>query len=347
MQIASSSVVVVLALALAAASSPSGASQLGRGAREPGPLRGVAPRGETGLHLLVAAKPPLVVDVDSGRVTSLQGVRSPRRGPLRIVGVGGRSAVVVAQARWRRADLYGVRGSTPRIAALGTGSDVAPAAGGSSVWVKSVRSNRCALRQVTLDGRLIGARRVFPCAATIQTAGSVGLVVNRTRVIDPRTGRTRLRTRWGVLAAAGQKLVLAGPDDTFVVHDAATNTQRRLAWPHTVGRLDEPAVDPRGRFVAVAFANPAWRGGAEQALDVWLIDTTTMRLTEVPSMPIFVSLKFTSMTWTSDGRLILLAQADGRDAVAIWTPGEAQLVVKTLRLPARGNSGSDSFAVLR
>jgi hypothetical protein len=305
-------------------------------------LRGAALRGATGLRLVVAAKPPFVVDVDSGRVAPLRAVPSPRRGTLSVVGVGGRSAVVVARAAWRRANLYGIRGKTASVSPLGTGSDVTPAANGRSVWVKSFQSTRCTLRELRLDGRLIGAPRDFPCASTIQTAGSVGLVVNRTRVIDPRTGRTLLRTRWGVLAAAAQRLVLAGPNDTFVVHDTATGVKWRLPWPPTVGGLAGPAVDPRGRFVTLAFAN-----AAQQELDVWLLDTTTMRLTQVPGMPVFVSLKFTSMTWTNDGRLVLLARSNGRNAVAIWRPGQAQLAVKTLHLPARGNSGSDSFAVLR
>jgi hypothetical protein len=186
---------------------------------------------------------------------------------------------------------------------------------------------------------------MFPCASTIYPAGSLGLVVNRVRVIDPGTSRTRLRTRWGVLAAAGQTLVLAGPRNNFTVLNAATGAQRRLRWPRTVGGLDAPAVDPRGRFVALAFANPAWRG-AEQALDVWLLNAKTTRLTRLPGMPALVSLKSTSMAWTDDGRLVLLGESSGRDVVAVWSPGRQQLAVKTVRLPERGDSGSDSFALL-
>ncbi|HET7128905.1 MAG TPA: hypothetical protein VFJ93_07510 [Gaiellaceae bacterium] len=318
--------------------------------RQPSPLRGSTLGSRTGLRLVVAGKPPFVVDVDSGRVAPLRGVRSPRRGSVSVLGVGGRSAVVLVDARYRHADLYGIRGNGPRVASLGTGSDAAPGADGRSVLVKSFLSDRCTLRQVTLDGRPIRTAYAFPCASTIQGAGSAGLVVNRTRLIDPRSGRTLLRTRWGVLAAGGRKLVLAGPNDTFVVQDTTTGARRSLPWPQTIGRLDRPAADPRGRFVALAFANPAWKLGSRQVLDVWLLDLETMRLTHVPGMPVFVSLKSTSMTWTDDGRLVLLAKrTDRRDAVAVWRPGRRRLAVKTLHLPPGrvDESGSDSFAVVR
>jgi hypothetical protein len=64
-------------------------------------------------------------------------------------------------------------------------------------------------------------------------------------------------------------------------------------------------------------------------------------------MPAFVALKYTSTSWTDDGRLVLLAQVDGRDVVAVWRPGESRLALKPLKLPSRESAGSDTFAVLR
>ena len=107
---------------------------------------------------------------------------------------------------------------------------------------------------------------------------------------------------------------------------------------------DAPALDPRGRFAALAFADPSGRGG-RQILDVWVLDTRTRNLTQLPGMPAFVALKQTSMAWTDDGRLVLLGHSDGRDLVAVWRPGERGLRVKTVRLDAR-TGGSDSFAPL-
>ncbi len=322
-------------------------------ARDPVPLRGVSLRGETGLRLLVPDNPPFVLDVDTGVVIPT-GLPAMSRGTLRIVGIGGRAAVVVARSVWKRADIYGVSGRGVRVSRLGTGANVWPAHDGGSVWIQSVVSrSRCTLRRMGLDGRQLRAPRPFPCATVSDpAAGSLGLVSRRTRVLDPQTGRLVLQTRWGILAAAGPTLVLAGPATTvvtsshqFTLLDATTRSERRFRWPSILLYRDAPAVDPRGRFVALAFADPTTSFGG-QALDVWLVDTLTGKLTQLPGMPALVSLKRTSMAWTADGRLVLLSGRNGRYVVAVWRPGQRRLALKTVQLPEL-DAGSDSFAILR
>lgn len=316
-------------------------------AREPAPLVGVALQSDTGLRLLVSGNPPFVLDVDTGRVIP-SGIPAMSRGVLWVVPVGGRAAAVVASSVWERADIYAVRGREARVSRLGTGTNAWPASDGRAVWVQSVASrSRCALRQMGLSGQQVRAPRAFPCATVSDPAGgSLGLVVNRTRVLDPLTGRPVLQTRWGVLAVAGTKLVLAGPGKGFTLLDGKTRAERRLPWSSILGGLDRPAVDPRGHFVALAFAVPAWRGGGNQALDVWLLDTETGKLAQLPGMPAFVSLKRTSLAWTDDGRLVLLGESNGKDVVAVWRPGQQTLALKTVQLPER-SGGSDTFAPLR
>ena len=90
---------------------------------------------------------------------------------------------------------------------------------------------------------------------------------------------------------------------------------------------------------------PAWAGGPDQATDVWTLDTQTGTLAQVPGMPALVDLKFTSMEWTRDGRLVWLAQRDEKTLVAVWRPGEPRLQVKRVRIPER-SSGTDAFAIL-
>jgi hypothetical protein len=312
---------------------------------EPGLLRGTALPAGTGLRLVVADNPPFVLDVDTGKATPVRGVRPAARGTS-VIGVAGRAAVVVTGLFGAvPTPMYAVRDRVARVSALGAGADVVSAPDGGSVWIKSSDSaSRCALRQIGLDGKAIGGPRPFPCASTLYPGGSLGIVVNRTRVIDPLTGRTLLRTRWGVLAAAGRMLVLDGPGDRFTLLDTRTHAQRRLPWPSTLNGLDAPAADPRGRFVALAFADPAYRGG--QLTDVWLLATKTARLTHLPGMPAFVSLKRTSMVWTHDGRLVLLGESNDQDVVAVWRPGQKRLATKIVQLPYRSDSGSDSFAPL-
>lgn len=315
--------------------------------RKPMPLRGVPLGQATGLRLLVADNPPFVLDVDSGTATPVREIPAFEHGTLHIVGVAGRAAVVVASPTWTHSDLSGVLGREARVSSLGTGtgSGVVPVADGRAVWVKSVvNESQCTLRQIGLDGQKLRAPRAFPCATTIYPGGALGIVVNRTRVVDPVTGRTVLKTRWGVLAVAGEKLVLAGPGYRFTVLDAVTRFERTLRWPSTLTYgVDQPAVDPRGRLVALGFATP-WDGHG-QVQDVWLLDTETGELTQLPGMPAYVSLKRTSMAWTHDGRLVFLAESGERELVAVWRPGWRRLALKSVRLPDR-NSGSDAFAPL-
>ena len=311
-------------------------------AREPRPLHGAQLRGSTGLRLVVADKPPIVLDIDAAHATPLRRVPRLRRGVLWVVGAGGHSAVVVSRSRSRHADLYAVSGREGRVVVLGDGEDVVPAVDGRSVWIKVFARSGCTLRQRSLEGMDVRAPRAFPCESTIASAGSHGIVVNRTRVIDPRTGQTLLRARWGVLAATGRTLVLAGPGKTFTIVGGGRRVIRRVRWPSTLAGLDVPVADPRGRFVALAFADPAL-----QALDVWILDTKTMRLTQLPAMPTLVPLKRTSMAWTRDGRLVLLSQKGGKFVLALWRPGEDRLTVKTLPLRDQRDGSSDSFALLR
>jgi hypothetical protein len=331
--------VPLVALALAA---PVGLS--GQAAGGPKPLRGVPLQGATNLRLVVADKPPFVLDVDTGTRTPVPGF-AVGPGTVGVVGVGGRDAVVVARSG-PDPQMFAVRDRGTRLADLGRGVLVWPADGGA-VWVQdSVDGSGCTLRLVTLDGEVIRAPRAFPCAtASDPVGGSLGLVVNRTRVLDPVTGRTVVETRWGVVAAAGRKLVLAGPGERFTLLDAPTRSQRRLPWPSLLRSMDQPAVDPRGRLIALAFADPAWNGSGAQVLDVWLLDTETAKLTQLPGMPAFVSIKFTSMAWTDDGRLVILAETRGKGTVAVWRPGQRRLAVRPVRLTRR-TGGSDAFAPL-
>lgn len=300
---------------------------------------------ETALRLVVPADPPFVVDVDNGAVTRVRGVTVPTRGIVTVVSVGGRAGVVVADGGVA-ADLYAIGANTRWAIPLGAGTHVWPAAGGGAVWMQSrAAGSGCRLRQVGLDGRLRRPPRRFPCATGSDPAGgSLGLVVRRTRVVDPHTGRTVVRAGAGILAVAGKNLVLLDAKRLSLL-DAETGAKRQLGWPSLLAHVDRPAVDPRGRYVVLAFAQPTGPDGGQQ-LDLWLLDVRTARLRRLPDMPVVVSLKRTSIAWTDDGRLVLLGERGGNDVVAVWRPGDARLRPRPVELPAR-EPGSDSFAPLR
>jgi len=313
------------------------------GTGDPVPLAGVPLTGASRLHLLVANNPPFVLDVDTGRVTPIRAPVAMKRGVLWVTAVAGVAGVVVAGDLDAR--IYAVRARGARPIFLGRGRSAVPSGDGNSVWIKTAGSSACGLRQVGLDGHQIEPEQPFACNETIEPGGSLGLISNRTRLIDPSTGKTLLTTRYGILAVAEKSLVLTGPEKAFTLLDTETGTQRELAWPSILHGLDTPSADYQGRLVALAFADPAWQFGAHQATDVWVLDTRTGRLTHLPGMPAFVELKFTSMQWTRGGRLVILGETGRKGFVAVWRPGAAKLQMKEVRLPQRA-SGSDSFAPL-
>jgi hypothetical protein len=201
------------------------------------------------------------------------------------------------------------------------------------------------LRETSLDGTTLRSVRPFPCGTVTDPSGLHGIVVRRTKLIDPLTTRTRVTTRFGVVAVTAKRLVLAGPGRRLTLLDIATGARKVFAWPSILFGGDGAVVDPSGRFVALGFAVPAWQGGGRQAMDVWVLDTATGKLTQVPGMPAFVSLKRTSMNWTRDSRLVLLAENNDKAIVAVWRPGQRHLAARIVPLPKR-DGGSDSFAIL-
>jgi hypothetical protein len=313
---------------------------------QPHELQGDRLGSHTRLHLVVASKPPFVLDVDSGRVTRLESVGNT----LDVVGVSSDAAVVVADpgSPVTNKRLWVVRSATTTPSPIGDGRDVAVAGGGAGVWVTRLVSRKhCALLRIGIDGRRSAARAI-PCAWIIGSAGTLGLVVHRTRIIDPRTQQKVFGSKQGVLAVAGRRVLLAGgvsntPGYRFTLLNTVTAARHRFAWPSILAGFDAPAVDPRGRFIAIPFADPSWHNTGRQVLDVWVLDTATARLTHLPGTPAYVSLKRTSIAWTHDGRLVLLGENDERAFVGVWRDGQKRLSLKTVRLPAR-EGASDAFA---
>jgi hypothetical protein len=248
--------------------------------------------------------------------------------------------VIAGAATGTDARVYGVLDRGERVAPLGRGSRVVGADSGRSVWIRDVRdASGCAVRQVAFDGHGIRAPRAFPCGL-VEAAGALGLAVGRARIIDPLTNRTVFRTRAGIWAVAGKRVVLAEPGVRFTLVDTGTGSRRQIRWPETIGTAVAPAIDPRGAYVALAFASPVH-------FDVWLLGTATGTLTRLPGMPAILSPKFTSMEWTGDGRLVILAERrDGEGTVVVWRPGQRRLALKTLPMP-EPNTGSPSFAPIR
>jgi hypothetical protein len=319
----------------------------------PGPLGGVPLTGPTGLRLLIANIPPLLLDVDSGRITRISGLDLGSAPVLGVRPVGKDAIVWLDQAvrqRVPRAEIYVIRHGRTGASRLATAWEVAPAADGAAVWLKSYKDARhCTLREVALDGRQRRSPRSVPCSTRLVDAGGGALLVRGRSVIDPKSGRTLLRGGRVWAMAGNFVLTVAGSQGPLTLSDLRTGEHRRFRYPSQIGGqggTDESAVQRKGRFVALSFSDPAYEFSGTQVTDVWLLDTTNRRLRHLPDMPAAVSLKFTSMSWSSNGRLVILAETDHqqRKVVAIWRPGQKRIGVRSVPLPAR-NGGSDSFVV--
>jgi hypothetical protein len=311
----------------------------------PEPLRGVPLVGPTGLRLLVADNPPFVLDVDSGRITRVKGLDVRGHTVLSVTAAGKDAVVWLDRPTLARkvpaAEIYVVRRGAARASRIATGWDFAPAADGHALWVKSYKSARhCVLSEVGLGGRLLRGPRAVSCAMRIVDGGRGALLIQGATVTDPLTRRTLLSTR-GLWAVAGDFALTSAAGGALTLVDLRSGAQRSLPWPSETGSRDEAAVRPDGKLIALSFANPSY---SPQLIDVWLLDPESGSIEHLPDMPAGVSLKFTSMSWTMDGRLVFLAETGGADVVAVWRPGEARIAVRKVRIPTR-DSGSDSFVL--
>lgn len=316
----------------------------------PPALHGVPLAGPTGLRLLVSADPPFVLNVDTGSVTPVTGLKATGNPVLTVLAVGGDAVIWVDRrplsSRIPRAEIYLVRHGTAKATRIATGWQVAPADGGRAIWLVSfTNAHRCTLAELGLDGRVRQPARPIGCSTQLLDTGSGAVLVRGREIVDPASGRTILATRGIWTIAGGRALSSAVPGQPLALADLSTGMRWRLPWPSRIGSTDQAVVQPHGRLIALDFADPAYQGGGTQVTDIWLLDPATRRFQHLPDMPAAVDLKFTSMAWTADGRLVILAQTGGaRHIVAVWKPGQRQIAVRPVRLPAH-YAGSDTFVI--
>ena len=168
-------------------------------------------------------------------------------------------------------------------------------------------------------------------------------------LLDPVAAQIRMTARRIVPVHGNVILTETGsetspPEHRLELVDLAAGTSTRFKLPSILRGLDEIAVQPHGTLIAVGFGDPAYPG-PQQAADVWILDTATGKFTHLPGMPAQVDLKFSSMAWTSDDRLVLLLQGGGRTVLAVWRPGAKTLPLRPVRLPEH-TGGSDTFVPL-
>jgi hypothetical protein len=314
----------------------------------PRPLVGVPLRGATHLLLLVASNPPYLLDVDTGQRTRVSGLKLGSHSVLGVSAVGNDALIHVYRADRGRSYqiIYVLRQGETHAMRLATASQAASSADGSAVWLKSYAdATHCTVRVVALDGTERQSPRAIACSAELVEAGSKAVLLDGDSVLDPSTGTTLVNAPRLVALTRDLAVTSDGSQSPITVADLRTGERWRLRYPSRIGGqggMGSGKVHPSGRFVAIEFGDPAYHFTGTQVIDIWLLDLATRRLRELPDTPAAVSLKFTSMQWTSDGRLVILAETAERTVVAVWRPGRKRIRVRPVRIPQR-NSGSDSF----
>jgi hypothetical protein len=316
----------------------------------------------THLRLLVSENggPASIVDVDDQRVKAVPGLALPRKPSLwssmmwPLVKVSGGALGVVTRRDCNSCTgtethfLISPTGSVRRIGAFTLAADqysTTPVLGSASAsWVLThPRRVPCTLTAQPGSPQAV----TVPCGDLVADtpAGSdtpAGLIIstsNRMVLINPRTGHVRERSPvHGLLDVLSRTVALTsgrvgiteqgGTPPHLTLVNLTTGVSTELRWPSMLRYGYEIFPDPRSSMVAVDFRDPAYAG--TQASDVWLLNTRTDAFTHVPGFPILEHLKFSGIAWTTDHRLVIVAQGGGRTAIGIWRPGTHQLHVSAI-----------------
>jgi hypothetical protein len=320
------------------------ATQPATTAPAPRHLEGRPPTGPIGLRLLVAADPPRLVDVDRGTSRRVGGLPAGQE-PFSVSPLGDGAIVIGHQ------QVFVLDGGADRARPVGRGSYAVASLDGRGLWLLE-QGRGCRLREVGLDGRERRPARRVPCGTGLMAETPLGLLVwtepagdgTQAALLDPGTGR--VKARYPEVHGVVGDLVLWGEAERNA--GPFTLTNRRTGARHPVPRLTPHGwagsgeASPDGRLLAVEFADLSWSWVKGQVSDIWLLDLQTRRWRRLPGMPLITGVKFMSMAWTGDGRLVLAGDFEryGK-ALATWRPGQDHLAVKRLALPAF--AGSDTF----
>jgi hypothetical protein len=328
-------------------------------------LPGVPLRSPAGLRLLVANDPePFVLDVDSGVIQPVIGLPADDDRSVHVESVG-EDAVVVSRRDCRGSGcdadslVYLVRHGSTVATRLGAASDVESSRDGRGVWLLARQdSTHCTLGQVGLDGQPRRPPRPVPCESVLIDELPAGLLVYVSRSRNRAGPYSALVTPDGAFrrlpqvvdGVAGGDLVLSTvePGRLIALTDLGSGVSHRLRWPstlqdHVMGLID---AHPEGRLVSVAFY-PA-HSGAEQTLDLWLLDIATRGWRQLPDVPLRLGSSKPQATWAADGRLLLLAGLADDPAsglVAVWRPGQPRIAARRVPLPEPGPPSGFRFVI--
>jgi hypothetical protein len=324
-------------------------------------LTGRALTGPSGLLIVAHGNegPAVILNVDRHTVDRLRGLGLPlRRETAQSPLVGSLSRApggvlaVVQHARSQTAFLIAPDGAVRHLVTLATHprDSTLAALDADAIWVLTwPQHGSCTLRLAP------GTRPAVPVpcgsVAADTTAGVWIATAHQWAIVDPSTGRTRAHATVTPPANPGDQVgdqlfalqgdlaleslsrhsvgASGGQPAKLRLVNLISGHRRRLVWPSYFGDIIRVVPEPDGPLVAVDFGSPAYPGPA-QADDVWMLDTTTGTFTHVPGYPAGVDIKFSDIAWTTNARLVIIAQGGGRTVLGVWEPGQPTLRLRTV-----------------
>ena len=226
--------------------------------------------------------------------------------------------------------------------------DVTP--GRDVLWLRQDDGERCSLARLDRRGVEVG-RQPLDCAWFIQDEIAAGLVVydesqDRRFVVDRHTLVKRHDLAgWYAADTVAGVLTLDGDDAALLDPETFAETRRYVA-PTDIGSATLRAVSPDGTVAAISYDNPAWPG-PRQRTDVWLLDVQSGAWTQVPEMPLAVSLKPLGVHFADDGRLVVAGWFEGTgEAVVVWDGQTTDVSVRPVDIAGIGDLAAFSTAAL-
>jgi hypothetical protein len=296
-------------------------------------LCGRALEGPTGLVLVVG---DTVVDIDADTRQRIEGLPDgaefvpPASQPIWAQRVGSDAAIGVGDVSGRL-EVFAVRPGSPQAVPIGFGG---PTPGSGGVWLREeISADDCRLSKVALDGEILAESAPADCDVNLIEETDLGLIGSREVdgafsgvILDPDDLSAPLFELGMIRGVFGSRVLhQAGGGSDFVVLDTLTGEEITIGLPVRFGQPSYGELSPDGRYLAVPFKSPL------QVFDIWVLDTETLRWTQVPSMPVAAFVKATTIAWVPDGRLVILLTLEpGGHQLATWTPGDSELQVRQL-----------------
>lgn len=212
---------------------------------------------------------------------------------------------------------------------LGYHQTFTPAIGSTAGWVYTwPHRGPCSLALEPSSQKAV----TVPCGG-LSAVSSAGVLINGS-LIDPTTGDVRLRvsdasSMWLLRGTLGLEAAgVSGDLTSLALVDLTTGARRVLGWPSRLHFGVQVFPAPRGPLVALRFGEPWYP--PSQAADVWVLNTSTGGLTEVPGFPALELLKFSTIAWTSDDRLVVASTGPSHTVVGVWRPGQRTMALRAV-----------------